>query len=502
MGGCGELANHVRAGVACSYNNAMANANDLFETVLRECGRKAPTPLYPAQDAKEKGLDRAALDAALDSLRQGGLVKLTPWEAGRGQGYTLTPEGEQILQSPRLLARLATHGPEPLPTEKPALAADASRVAELSPWDRGEAVRAILGGNSTPYVTLGLILLNVAMFFAGMSIAVNRDVSVERYLAGGNQETGIILYTLGSVNRDAVVVGNAWWRLIAYQFLHFGLLHLLLNMLFLYNVGPILETMWRHSRFIFLYLISGIGGATGMLLAHSGGAGASGSLCGIFASMAVFIMWNREHLPPQFVSQSMRQLMLNAIIIVIISTAVPNVSGSGHLGGAIAGAVVSVPLMYTLFGKGWKRWLGWLGVLAVPVACVGLVFGSLTDDDRGRMAARIVHEGMVPVIDAYNDYVVDMINAPDLVFENAAKKTAARQALTHAHVEVRAAAERLNYLPSFDDQTRQPAVRKDHDNLVAWAALLKSCAVGLQDKEKWLASRAKIAIEANRLLGR
>jgi len=486
----------------CSYNDGMANTNELLETVLRECGRMAPKPFYPVQVAKEKGLDRAALDAALDSLRQGGLVRLTPWEAGHGQGYTLTSEGEQIVQSPRLLARLAAHGPEPVPVEKPLPGPDAQRAGELSPWQRGEAVRAILSGNGTPYVTLGLILLNVAMFFAGMSIAVNRGVATERYLAGGNQETGIILYTLGSVNRDAMLAGNGWWRGIAYQFLHFGLLHLLLNMLFLYNVGPILETMWRHSRFIFLYLISGIGGATGMLLAHSGGAGASGSLCGIFASMAVFIMWNREHLPPQFVSQSMRQLLLNAIIIVIISTAIPNVSGSGHLGGAIAGAVVSIPLMYTLFGRGWQRWLGWVGVFAVPAACMGIVLASVTDDDRTRLAARIVHDGLAEAIDAYNDYMVDMINEPDLVFENAAKKADARQALTHAHVEVRTAAERLNQLPGFADEAKQASVRKDHDNLVAWAALLKSCAVGLEDKQKWLASRAKIATEANRLLGR
>src|SRR4051794_22380151 len=135
----------------------MANANYILESVLRECRAKDPAPFYPSIDAKDKGLNRADIDKALDELRLGGLIQLTPWEAGRGQGYTLTPEGEQVLQSPRALSRLQTHGVEAKRQEAPA--ANDSDGKMMTPWERGETTRRILFHGIAPVVTLTLILL-------------------------------------------------------------------------------------------------------------------------------------------------------------------------------------------------------------------------------------------------------------------------------------------------------------------------------------------------------
>ena len=79
---------------------------DLLEIILRECAGSRPEPWYPSEYARATGVPRPTLDEPLDRLRLGGLVRLTDWVQGKGQGYTLTPAGEQVLERPRLLQRL------------------------------------------------------------------------------------------------------------------------------------------------------------------------------------------------------------------------------------------------------------------------------------------------------------------------------------------------------------------------------------------------------------
>ena len=58
------------------------------------------------------------------------------------------------------------------------------------------------------------------------------------------------------------------WTLITSMFLHApnSLLHILFNMIALYSVGPVLERMIGHWRFLGLYVISGLGGSLGLMV--------------------------------------------------------------------------------------------------------------------------------------------------------------------------------------------------------------------------------------------
>ena len=68
----------------------------------------------------------------------------------------------------------------------------------------------------------------------------------------------------------------------------------------------------------------------------------------------------------------MRNVVTNIVLIVIISTMVPSVSWQGHLGGAIGGALVAVPLNFNHFGRGWQKFAGLLGTVAVPTIGLAL----------------------------------------------------------------------------------------------------------------------------------
>lgn len=58
------------------------------------------------------------------------------------------------------------------------------------------------------------------------------------------------------------------WAIVTSMFLHApnSILHILFNMIALYSVGPVLERLIGHWRFLGLYMISGLGGALGMMV--------------------------------------------------------------------------------------------------------------------------------------------------------------------------------------------------------------------------------------------
>src|SRR5262245_13653433 len=80
--------------------------HDLLQVILHRCAAAAPEPWYPKTYAETTGTPRDSLDAPLEQLRLGGLIRLTDWVQGRGQGYALTPLGTRALQGPRLLNQL------------------------------------------------------------------------------------------------------------------------------------------------------------------------------------------------------------------------------------------------------------------------------------------------------------------------------------------------------------------------------------------------------------
>lgn len=355
-------------------------ANDLLEILLRECQAASPQPWYPSVYVKETGLDRTLVDADLDRLRMGNLLKLTDWVQDKGQGYALTREGEMVLQNPRLLRRLRDGKPvtltvEPIDAPPPAFTDSA--------WSRGEAVRAVLVNPSKPIVTMSLLVANILVFMLGMAMALNKGVGSEYLGFSQDRKVQEIRFELGALSRGSVVLLDQWWRLIGYCFVHGGVLHLLFNMYFLYSLGPLVETMWGPIRYLVLYVVSGLGGGVAVVLANQAAVGASGALCGLLASFGMWVFLNKTHLGPHLSSQWLRGVMTNVLMIAIISM-LPGVSAMGHLGGGLAGAIIAVPLVYSRFGRGLQRPLGWLGSIVVPVICLGLVLASVTEREQAQ----------------------------------------------------------------------------------------------------------------------
>jgi membrane associated rhomboid family serine protease len=466
-----------------------------LETILRLCAAEAPHPWYPSVFAQTAGVPRDSLDPHLDRLRLGEFIQLTEWVEGRGQGYVLTPAGQRLLESPKLLVR-ARNGD--LPQRPGGTHAAPSGPGTFSAWERGEAARSALLGYAPPYVTTALIALNVAVFLAGLALAWHEGIPAKLYVGG---ETGEVLRQIGAISAADVYLRQQWWRLLTCCFVHIGLIHLGVNMYSLFVVGPLLERMWGSWNFLVLYLIAGVGGSCAMLWDSpivGVGAGASGALWGVLASMVTWIFFNRKVLPPSLIADWRRQLLIVFGINLAITFSIPAISKGAHFGGGVVGLIAAVPLDYLRFGRRSERVLAVIALVAIPVACIGWLQSSFEKNAEpikhfeARREATDFARTYWPAIGSavnraqtfYNRQLVPLLK------QDADERDA--EAVRNVEAELPAVVRNLEGVGRRVRQARpylsQPvedARKLSTDFLQAWAQLLDLAQTGLKKGEDW-----------------
>jgi membrane associated rhomboid family serine protease len=408
----------------------MAAALDLVEIVLKECARIAPTPLYPIDFIQGTGLPRAIVDSVLDQLRLGGLLRLTEWTPAKGQGYTITEDGMRVLTTPRLLDRLRRDGVSPQAAE-PALK-PATASAEPTTYERGEAVRQALLEPGRPIVSQVLLFANIAVFLAGIIVAHFQQVPLNEFVMGkSTPQVNRVVHETGAIRKNDIYLFEEWWRLLSCCFVHFGLIHLGVNMYSLFVIGPLLERLWGHGRYLVLYLVAGMCGSCAIVAFSQGtGAGASGALWGVMASLATWIYLNRHHLPQELAAAWYRQLGIVLLLNVMITFTIPNISAAAHFGGGIAGLAVAVPLHFSRFGRNsWQRWSAAAAVLIVPGAALGLVLVRAPDSlDLARLSWPEVLAAITPAA----GQVEKLLDQPDAFLKDDHACREAISQLSHA----------------------------------------------------------------------
>ena len=299
---------------------------------------------------------------------------MTEWVKDCGQGYVLTPAGQQALVSRNVAPSVAA-----------AVAAETEGISAFGTAAR--IVRGVFLEPKTPYVSRVLLALNVLYFAYGALIASQTPgLSVEAYLSGSGVTTDEVLRKLGALGRNEVFpkqdAPNArpqYERLILSAFLHIGLFHLFMNMYFLYSMGPLIESMWGGPRFLAIYLIATIVSGCVILFGGTPAAGASGALFGIFGSLLVWFLLNRSYLPHNFAQAFSRNLGFNLLILTAINF-VPGISWTGHLGGAIGGLLAALLLHVQRFHP--SRIVRGLALCALPLVPLGFFIAMLWQAGR------------------------------------------------------------------------------------------------------------------------
>jgi membrane associated rhomboid family serine protease len=203
-------------------------------------------------------------------------------------------------------------------------------------------------------------------------IAINIVVYLTTVATGGgiNSDRGTI-YEHGVLFGPSVASGD-YWRLLSSAFMHYGPVHLGMNMLILWFVGVPLEERMGRGRFLLLYLTAGLAGAAGAILVSPCvlTAGASGAIFGLFGAGLV--------LERQGVSLFGRWLFAVVIINLAFTFGASGISIGGHIGGLVGGALAMLGLSrfgrtHALYGRAGALGYGML----LTVAAVSVVLAIL-----------------------------------------------------------------------------------------------------------------------------
>jgi len=158
------------------------------------------------------------------------------------------------------------------------------------------------------------------------------------------------LMDLGGVRHTALENGE-FYRLFSSVFLHFGIIHFLINMYSLYNMGPIVEQTFGSMRMLILYILAGLGGGVatyflGPLIGENSSAlsaGASGAIFGLIGALIMYVYLN----PNYFQAGVMQQLIGLAAFNIIFgftanaSNSSSSIGNSAHIGGLVVGLLVA-----------------------------------------------------------------------------------------------------------------------------------------------------------------
>lgn len=193
----------------------------------------------------------------------------------------------------------------------------------------GFGYRTVAGARPTGKVIATPVLIALNLLVFGVTVAQSGSVSA-------NQASELFL---AWTEVPMLTAAEQWWRLFTGGFLHFGPIHLAMNMLALWIIGRDLEQLLGTARYLALYGLSLFGGGAAVF-AWSGvavsTAGASGAVYGLLGGILVAAL-----------RLKLRYGFIVAIIgLNFVLTLQFGFSLMGHLGGFVVGVVVTAALVY------------------------------------------------------------------------------------------------------------------------------------------------------------
>ena len=97
--------------------------------------------------------------------------------------------------------------------------------------------------NNLPKITKHLLVINVLMYLATVVLESRFGIDLAEYLG--------LHFFMAS---DFKV-----WQLFTYMFMHGSFMHVFFNMFAVWMFGRIMEQVWGSNRFLFFYLVCGVG---------------------------------------------------------------------------------------------------------------------------------------------------------------------------------------------------------------------------------------------------
>jgi rhomboid protease GluP len=164
------------------------------------------------------------------------------------------------------------------------------------------------------------------------------------------------------------------WRPLTATFVHYGLLHLAMNLFMLYQLGPMVETWYGSWQFLAVYVLTGYGGNLLSALARHAqrldpslaAGGGSTVVLGLVALCAV-VGWRSHTRTGLF----LRNLMVGLLVATaLLGRMVPIIDNWGHAGGALIGAAIGFAhrILIRTADRPVAKWIGGLAMIVLLAA--------------------------------------------------------------------------------------------------------------------------------------
>ena len=207
-----------------------------------------------------------------------------------------------------------------------------------------------------------LIAVNIVFYVLSLLLNPENLFSTQGLLSFLSPDTESLML-LGASGTLPIDGYHRWWSLLAANYLHGSLLHILFNMMALRAVGPLVIQEFGVNRTLTIYTLGGI---ASYLVSYFAGVelsiGASGAICALIGA-ALYYGKSRGGV---YGSSVYRQTGSWVMMIFLFGFIVPGINNWGHSGGLLGGLLLGWLLGYREKRRAglWHKLLGMLCLLS------------------------------------------------------------------------------------------------------------------------------------------
>jgi rhomboid protease GluP len=251
---------------------------------------------------------------------------------------------------------------------------------------------------ATSPVTYGILTISCLLFVVSL-LETMREAGFQMPGGGGFSS----LFNFGGISVDVLYrLGNSMplagypgypgdvaqpWRFVTAVFLHASILHIVFNMWVLMDIGPQIEELYGSGRYLFIYVVTGIGGYLVSSTFGHVSVGASGALLGLIGLLLAMTTGRRSAGLQMLRSQLIRWL----IYIGIWGLLFPGIDNWAHAGGLATGFILGKILTdrppATPEERKAANALGWAAALIVVASFAMMILGNVRARRTGGEAA-------------------------------------------------------------------------------------------------------------------
>jgi rhomboid protease GluP len=212
-------------------------------------------------------------------------------------------------------------------------------------------------------VTAAIVAVNVLVFAAMVFSGVSPGLPQIRQLIKWGADYGPLTLT------------SQPWRILTSNYVHIGILHIVLNMWCLWNLGAWGELIFGRWTYFLTYTTCGLAASIISLWWHplGVGAGASGAIFGMVGALISALYLGHLGVPGRALRSTLRSLVTFAGYNLFFGSLIPGIDNSAHLGGLACGLGLGAILSRDLRApsdrqEGRRTWVFLVAAIALIVA--------------------------------------------------------------------------------------------------------------------------------------